>query len=525
MRHFVFENLLLLLYVVNSIKSYKILGVVPALPYSQFTLGLRLMKALADKGHQVTFVNSYPQKVPLKNIRDVSTEDIKKVLEGKTFCFFLRKPQKLLHINFFYFIILRNNFEFSTFLDYTSNVVDFSGLSYWKQLNWVTELGIKKSTLTFKNKNVQNLLKSNETFDLVISTNLFSDSFAYFAYKFKCPSIILIPGSTNLFSNYLVANPSPPSYVTNLLADYGADMNFWQRFSNIIRELVGEIFIHNILIPKQNQVLKELFPDAPELTSILYDASLILAASHSSFYDPIPLQQNVKEIGGYHVQPPKPLPKDLQEFMDNSPEGVVIFSMGSNLKSADFHPEKRRAILNAFSKIKQKVLWKFEADLTDKPKNVKISNWLPQSDILAHRNVLGFISHGGLLGTTEAVYHGVPILGLPIFWDQIKNVDVAVFKGFAVKLDFHNLDEKSFGDALNEILNNPTYREAAKERSSIMHDQPIKQIDEAVFWCEYVIRHKGAQHLRSPALNLRWYQSYYIDIIIFISVVLITLLL
>ncbi|XP_056637090.1 UDP-glucosyltransferase 2-like [Diorhabda sublineata] len=492
MKYFFLNNLFifLLFCVGNLSNSYKILGVVPAPPHSHFTLGFRLMKALADKGHEVTFINSHPQKVPVKNIRDVSTEEIKKIFE-----------------------------------DYTTKLVDLGEWSYWKQLNWVADLGAVKSRLIFKNKNVQNLLKSNETFDLVISNHLFSDAFAYFAYKFKCPLIILTPGSTNLFSNYLVANPSPPSYVTNLLADYGADMNFWQRFSNIIRELVGEIFIHNILIPKQNQVLKELFPDAPELTSILYDASLILAASHSSFYDPIPLQQNVKEIGGYHVQPPKPLPKDLQEFMDNSPEGVVIFSMGSNLKSADFHPEKRKAILNAFSKLKQKVLWKFETDLPDKPKNVKISNWLPQSDILAHRNVLGFISHGGLLGTTEAVYHGVPILGLPIFWDQIKNVDVAVSKGFAVKLDFHNLDEKSFGDSLNEILNNPTYREAAKERSSIMHDQPIKQIDEAVFWCEYVIRHKGAQHLRSPALNLRWYQSYYIDIIIFISVVLITLLL
>lgn len=488
MQLYIVIYLFMLLCVGNLTHSYKILGVVPAPPYSLFSLGSRLMKALADKGHEVTFINSHPQKVPIKNIRDVSTEDIK-----------------------------------MRFKDSVQDVQDFGQQSYWEQLNTVANIGAIKSKAVFQNENVQNLLKSNETFDLVITHHFFSDAFAYFAYRFKCPLIAIIPGSMNLFSNYLLANPSPPSYVTNLLAHYSTDMTFWQRLINMVREIVGEIFIHNIMIPKQNGVLKELFPDAPELTSILFNVSLILASSHSSIYDPIPLQQNVKEIGGHHVLPPKPLPADLKKFMDNSPEGVIIFSMGSNVKSSSFKPEKRKAILNTFSKLKQKVLWKFEEDLPEKPENVKILKWLPQSDALAHPNVVLFIGHGGLLGLTEAVYHGVPILGMPVFWDQFKNINVAASKGFAIKLDYLSFDEQSFGKAVNEILNNPTYMKIAKERSAIIRDQPMKPIDEAVFWCEYVVRHKGAKHLRSPALNLRWYQLYYIDIIIFIIVVLIVL--
>lgn len=39
--------------------------------HSHFTIGYRLMKELADRGHEVTFINSYPQKQPIKNLKDV----------------------------------------------------------------------------------------------------------------------------------------------------------------------------------------------------------------------------------------------------------------------------------------------------------------------------------------------------------------------------------------------------------------------------------------------------------------------
>jgi glucuronosyltransferase len=44
---------------------------------------------------------------------------------------------------------------------------------------------------------------------------------------------------------------------------------------------------------------------------------------------------------------------------------------------------KRNAFLEAFSKLKQHVLWKWETDtLPGQPSNVKLGKWLPQSDIL-----------------------------------------------------------------------------------------------------------------------------------------------
>ena len=70
-------------------------------------------------------------------------------------------------------------------------------------------------------------------------------------------------------------------------------------------------------------------------------------------------------------------------FLDEAPDGVIYFSMGSNLKSFQMPEDKKQAFLEAFSKLKQRVLWKWEIDsLPGQPDNVKLGKWLPQSDIL-----------------------------------------------------------------------------------------------------------------------------------------------
>jgi len=40
-----------------------------------------------------------------------------------------------------------------------------------------------------------------------------------------------------------------------------------------------------------------------------------------------------------------------------------------------------------------------------------------------------------------------------------------------------------------------------------------------VYWTEYVIRHKGAPHLRSAALDLAWYQYFLLDVIAVLALV------
>jgi len=84
--------------------------------------------------------------------------------------------------------------------------------------------------------------------------------------------------------------------------------------------------------------------------------------------------------------------QDLQKYLDNSKKGAIFFSFGSNLKSAMLGEERIQIFLNVFAKLEQNVLWKFEAELPNKPKNVLISDWFPQADVLGKKNFSSYES-------------------------------------------------------------------------------------------------------------------------------------
>lgn len=60
------------------------------------------------------------------------------------------------------------------------------------------------------------------------------------------------------------------------------------------------------------------------------------------------------------------------------------------------------------------------------------------------------------------------------------------------------------------------YKQKAKELSEDFRDRPMSPLETAAYWTEYVIRHKGAPHLRSTAIRMPWYQYYLIDVLLVI---------
>lgn len=63
-----------------------------------------------------------------------------------------------------------------------------------------------------------------------------------------------------------------------------------------------------------------------------------------------------------------------------------------------------------------------------------------------------------------------------------------------------------------------SYMEKMELLSQLFTDRPQHPMDTAIYWLEYVIKYKGAPHLRSAALDLTWYQYLLLDIIAFLLV-------
>lgn len=69
-----------------------------------------------------------------------------------------------------------------------------------------------------------------------------------------------------------------------------------------------------------------------------------------------------------------------------------------------------------------------------------------------HSNIRLFISHAGLLSTQQTVYHGVPALMFPLFFDQMTNARGFVEQGAGIKMDLFDFTEEELETAINQIL-------------------------------------------------------------------------
>uniref|UniRef100_A0A8C6MRT6 glucuronosyltransferase n=1 Tax=Mus spicilegus TaxID=10103 RepID=A0A8C6MRT6_MUSSI len=308
----------------------------------------------------------------------------------------------------------------------------------------------------------------------------------------------------------------PPSYVPVILSGLGGQMTFIERVKNMICMLYFDFWFQMFNDKKWDSFYSEYLGRPTTLVETMGQAEMWLIRSNWDLEFPHPTLPNVDYVGGLHCKPAKPLPKDMEEFVQSSGDhGVVVFSLGSMV--SNMTEEKANAIAWALAQIPQKVLWKFDGKTpATLGHNTRVYKWLPQNDLLGHPKTKAFITHGGANGLYEAIHHGIPMIGIPLFGEQHDNIAHMVAKGAAVTLNIRTMSRSDLLNALEEVIDNPFYKENAMWLSTIHHYQPMKPLDKAVFWIEFVMRHKGAKHLRPLAYNLTWYQYHSLDVIGFL---------
>lgn len=378
---------------------------------------------------------------------------------------------------------------------------------------------------TLNHHKVQALMSSLETFDVYLYEIFINDALIGLGHYFNASVIGFSTLGTTRWVQEYTGTPIPSSYLAHFLLGFSDKMNFIERFINFFMNLYEETIFPIYFYPKMTEIYDKSFPNPkPTFDRARKSAmSLALLNTHSSMRGAQSLMTNVIECGGMHLKrDTDSLPRDLQIFLDNATEGAVYFSLGSNIKPSHLGDVRKNAIINVLSQFKPKVIWNWDdvSAGTVNPDKFYTSKWLPQNEILAHDNTKLFITHGGLLSLTEAVFYGVPVVGFAIFADQKYNLVKAVEQGYGQLIDFSNVTETSLAWAVNEILSNQNYETSAKMISKRFKDRPMNGLQTAKYWIEYVIRNNGAKFLQSPALELNILQYYSLDVIIVVIILI-----
>uniref|UniRef100_A0A9J8CPU7 UDP-glucuronosyltransferase n=1 Tax=Cyprinus carpio carpio TaxID=630221 RepID=A0A9J8CPU7_CYPCA len=273
--------------------------------------------------------------------------------------------------------------------------------------------------------------------------------------------------------------PVPASYAPQPFTHFTDHMNLWQRSVNLVRALLKPMACRR-LFTLADEIASRVLHRKTSTVEILSHAALWFMRFDFAFEFPRPLMPNMVMIGGMATKKPKSLSQVLWRYTGPVPENA--------------------------------------------PKNVKLMKWLPQNDLLGHPKVKAFITHGGSHGIYEGIFNGVPMVMLPLFGDQGDNVQRLVSRGVAETLSIYDLTSEKLLVALRKVINDKSYKEKMTELSAIHRDRPIEPLDLAVFWTEFVMRHKGAAHLRPAAHELNWIQYHSLDVIGFLILILVTVI-
>ncbi|CAG9821214.1 unnamed protein product [Phaedon cochleariae] len=478
--------LLIVLLGLSSANSARILGVFQMPAVSHQRVFRPIWRELSLRGHEVVVVTPYPLRDPsLVNLTEIEVSETHEIMQRHGFQFFMNKENYV-----------------------QSKVPKIFALNY------------ELSEAIFSNKEFLRIYNDTSAkFDLIIAQTYISPILYSLAAKFQAPLIGVASMGGYIGTHFAMGNPHPPALYSEMFLPYHGQMTMYERVKSALYYLWARYYLTFDALPKCDEIARRyLGNDLPYLGDIERNMSLLFLTTNPILYTPRPTLPTIISLEQMHIKPVGVLPQDLQSFLDNANEGVIYFSLGSNVQSVNIPDHVRNTLIEAFAELPYKVLWKFEANsLPNQPKNVHINKWLPQQDILAHPNVKVFLSQCGLQSIEEAVSRGVPIVGLPFIADQAMNIKRLQEFEVALGIDYVTITKEEVKEKLVEVAENPKYRTNIKNLASLWVDQPMKSLDRAMWWIEYVLRHKGTKHLRSPTADVSWIEYFFLDVI-FIAV-------
>ncbi|XP_074660416.1 uncharacterized protein LOC141912893 [Tubulanus polymorphus] len=250
----------------------------------------------------------------------------------------------------------------------------------------------------------------------------------------------------------------------------------------------------------------------PSFQRLQADSKIWLIDDDELFHVPAPSMPHVFNVGGLSVRPTKSLTGDIKTIADNAVDSLVLVSFGGTVSYlADVYLNKIIEAMRALPRYT--FIFKFKQKIDNAPKNVKIVDWLPQRDILAHKNTRLFVTHCGNAAIHETLYAGVPVVAIPFYGDQPTNAQKMKHRGYGVDIRLVSATDRDLIAAIEEVINNPVYRRNMQKSSAIYRDKKFAS-ERAGKIVDNILKH-GSEHIQPPAKDLYLFQLLLLDVIAF----------
>ncbi|XP_035801415.2 UDP-glucuronosyltransferase 3A1-like [Amphiprion ocellaris] len=365
-----------------------------------------------------------------------------------------------------------------------------------------------KETITFLQR---------ERYDIAI-LDAFNPCSFVLTQKLGVRYVAFYPGTLN--GPLSIALPSPISYIPVFSSQLSDHMNLWGRAKNVF---------YSFLAPVGQELVWSIFKDVAErhlesgpppggLNDLHQGAELWAFNTDFSLEFPQPLMPYTVLVGGLLNKPAKPLEQDLELWISSFGEaGFIVVTLGSMVTSVSVDPLLIEMVAG-FSRIPQGVLWRYDARQwphhMDRPPNVRLVDWLPINDLLGHKKARLCITHGGQNSLLQAVYHAVPVLGIPLFGDQFDNVVRAETKGLGLTIKPTHITRELLSATIQTLIEDIRFKSSALSLSRIHKSHPVSPSLRLIQWVEHILHSGGGTHLRPASLMQPWYQRCMLDLLL-----------
>lgn len=340
----------------------EILCIFPRPAYSHQAVFRAVTEKLLERGHKLTLMTTHPSESE-KQHENVTLIDVS---------FSVEVFQKALD----------EIYESKSFRSAIFRMVDLEAFLLDQQLS---------------STGMQSLIKNpNKKFDLLLVETCGMSPFHAFADHFKIPVVGITSADAFTAGHEIMGNVANPVAHPDRVLPFLFAETFMERFVTCAFNL----FMKFMIIPRAEEnyapIMSKHFPGVNKsYHELVSNVDLQLINVHPALGYLRPILPNTIPLGFLHIKPPKTLPSDLQQLLDDSKRGAIFMSFGTVITQTIANKNLEN-FMTAFAELPFDVFWKIEDEkiFDSIPTNVHLGKWFPQSDLLAHPNVKLFITHG-----------------------------------------------------------------------------------------------------------------------------------